>query len=133
MEKVKLQQKTYLWNLLLVVLGGVLTIAGGIANTERLSRLESKKQEYNRFHQIYYFLEEFRLNRDNPTNLAQIKIVSSILGDKEFGKEIYYYALSELRKLGKTNRNEDELINKNKIITEEDLIKALKHKLNPKL
>ncbi len=56
MEKVKLQQKTYLWNLLLVVLGGVLTIAGGIANTERLSHLESKKQEYIRFHQIYYFL-----------------------------------------------------------------------------
>ena len=133
MEKVKLQQKTNWWNLFLVVLGGILTLAGGIANTERLSRLESKKQEYIRFHQIYCFLEEFRLNRNNPTNLVQMKIVSSILEDKEFGKEIYYYTLSELRKLGKTNRNEDELINKNKIISEEDLIKVLKHKLNPKL
>ncbi len=80
------------------------------------------------------YLVQYYLTVKSWENIIRyIKIISSILGDKEFGKEIYYYALSELRKLGKTNRNEDELINKNKIITEEDLIKALKHKLNPKL
>lgn len=133
MKKVNSQRKINLWNLFLVLLGGFLTVVGGIANTERLSLLESKKQEYIRLHQIYYFLEEFRINRSTPGNLVQIKLVSSILRDEEFGKEIYYYALSELKKLGKTNIDEDDLINKNKIISEEDLIKTLRHKLNPKL
>ena len=65
----------------------------------------------------------------------QIKSFSLLLEDKEFGAQIHGFALSELKKMGRLDSKEEELINKmeGKIISEEELLEEIRQKLNPRL
>jgi len=135
MEKKASQKKSNLQPFMLVLLGGFLTIMGGFLSSGYLNKLESKKSEQGTLWQIYSDLENFRMNKRGATYLIDIKSVSLLLDDKEFGAQIHYYVLSELKKLDMLNNKENELINKMKdrIISEEELLEKIKCKLNPKI
>jgi len=119
----------------LVLLGGFLTILGGYLSTGYLNKLESKRSEQALLWQIYSDLDRFRINNKDSGALMQIKSFSLLLEDKELGAQIHGFALSELKKMGRLDSKEEELINKmeGKIISEEELLEEIRQKLNPRL
>ena len=115
-------------------------IIGGFLGPKYIDHLESRRSEEVRLWQIYTNIENYRMNRDSVHSLVQIKSFSLLFRDKNFGAQIHLYALLELNKMGKLSSEEEESMNNlldkkyiKKDVTEEDLLKKIKHKLNPRL
>lgn len=113
---------------------------GGFIGPKYLDYLESKKREEGTLWQIYTDIDNYRMNRGDMRSLFEIKSFSLLLKDKKFGAQIHLYVLVELKKMGKLSSEEEELMNDlldkkyiKKDVTEEDLLKKIKHKLNPRL
>jgi len=123
------------------IMGAIIgAIIGGFIGPRYIDHLESRRSEKAMLWQIYTDIENYRMNRDYVRSLVEIKSFSLLLRDKNFGAQIYLYALLELNKMGKLSSEEEELMNNlldkrdiKKDVIEEDLLKKIRHTLNPGL
>lgn len=127
-----------------VIIVGIFTIMGaiigGFIGPRYIDHLESRRSEKAMLWQIYTDIENYRMNRNYVRSLVEIKSFSLLLRDKNFGAQIHLYALLELNKMGKLSSEEEELMNNlldkrdiKKDVIEEDLLKKIRHTLNPEL